>query len=73
MRPSIFDVFSGAAKNIDSTWQWGPTQVVGHNSLGDAMTKAVADGTDLSAALATSQDAVVSAMKAQAIPVTTSK
>ena len=70
---NIFEVFSSAAKNIDTSWQWGPTQVVGYNSLGDAMTKAVADGTSLSGALATSQAAVVSAMKAQAIPVTASK
>jgi multiple sugar transport system substrate-binding protein len=68
---NIFDVFNDAAKNIDTSWQWGPTQVVANTALGDAMTKAVANGSDLSAALKTSQDAVVAAMKAQAIPVTT--
>jgi multiple sugar transport system substrate-binding protein len=67
---NIFDVFSQSAKNIDTSWQWGPTQVTAYNSLGDAMTKAVADGTDLSTALKTSQDAVVTAMKGQSIPVT---
>lgn len=67
---NIFDVFSESAKNIDTSWQWGPTQVTAYNSLGDAMTKAVADGTDLSAALKVSQDAVIEAMKGQSIPVT---
>lgn len=68
---NIFEVFGEAATNIDTTWQWGPTQVVANTSLGDAMTKAVADGDDLSTALKTAQDAVISAMKAQAIPVST--
>ena len=37
------------------------------------MTKAVANGSDLSGALEVSQNAVISSMKAQSIPVTAAK
>jgi multiple sugar transport system substrate-binding protein len=67
---NVFDVFRQAAQNIDTSWQWGPTQVTAYNSLGDAMTSAVAKGSDLSAALKVSQDAVIKAMEGQSIPVT---
>lgn len=67
----IYDVFNKAAANIDTSWQWGPTQTAADTALADGLTKAAGGSGKLTDALAASQAAAISAMKAQSIPVAT--
>ena len=67
----IFDVFSKSASNIDTSWQWGPTQTAADTALANGLTKAAGGDGQLSDALTASQNAAVSAMKALSIPVAT--
>ncbi|GAA4885166.1 extracellular solute-binding protein [Kitasatospora terrestris] len=66
----IFDVFKQALAQAPE-WTWGPTMTQTASDLTDAFGTAVADHTDLTAALATVQTKTVDTMKAKGLTVTT--
>jgi multiple sugar transport system substrate-binding protein len=69
----IYDVFNKAAANIDTSWQWGPTQTDADTALADGLTKAADGNGKLTDALQASQGAAIKAMQAQSIPVESGK
>ncbi|MGW0509277.1 ABC transporter substrate-binding protein [Streptomyces olivaceoviridis] len=69
----IFDVFADSSKKIDTSFAWGPTQKTVNLALQDAMAKAAAGDGTLTDALSAAQDAALTSMKDQAIPVTAGK
>ena len=66
---NIFDVFAGAAQNVDTEWAWGPIMTTTYSELADGFGKALNGNSSLPDAIAAAEEGTIGEMKQQGLEV----